>query len=517
MIASKERYLICDTRVGGELRKRLIVKVPTAERGGFLQAGLGWVPTIEFGEDVLFLETQLRDGTWRYPRDLFSDEELEAAGYTVQRITPKYAISAPLLGASEKIEARNDTQRNAIAAIEGKSGHLILAPGKGKTVMALKSCADEGHPFIVFVHDGGLLQQWKDRIDEFLGYRCTVVTCRGPFDKWGDWERAHVAVCTFQSFHSQMQKGKVSQEFLERWGTAVFDEAHHVKAATFSTAIHAFPGRRLALTATPDQGGFEKIAYAHIGPILFEDLESDLYPTFHYVPVRLPTNHPAQKIARGATALEQVRDLVLGTPSKHPCPVYFKRVVEVVEDCLLRGHNVIFLANRLNFAYLLKDHFAEQFPDTEVIDGSVPFKERTKLLKQSQLTIVSQRIGEEGLDRSDLSVTITPFPYGSGVSGRNKLSQGGGRSLRSHDGKLPPEVYVIGPNVPGLINSRAVNEKHAKDLGYTVSHEAVLKTAEPGLADAIRKSSVQKEHKTVEAPKPSRFSGLASMIRRSNE
>lgn len=152
---------------------------------------------------------------------------------------------------------------------EGALGGIYEAkPGTGKTVTGIAIIAETKLPTLVVVHKEFLLDQWRERLAQFL-----------PAAQIG-----HVQgdICDFQGkqvvlgmVHSLAER-TYPQALYNHFGLYLVDETHRLGAPTFSQNVPRFPARlRLGLTATPRRkDGLDKVFWWHIGPILHKSSET---------------------------------------------------------------------------------------------------------------------------------------------------------------------------------------------------------------------------------------------------
>lgn len=122
------------------------------------------------------------------------------------------------------------------------------ATGKGKTVCALYVIAKRGRAAVVVVDQENLARQWEERIQQHLGLPASAIgRVQG---KVMDYKGKAITICMVQT----LVRKELPQEFLEYFGTVVFDEAHTVGAPTFSLSLGVFRARvRFGVSATPDR------------------------------------------------------------------------------------------------------------------------------------------------------------------------------------------------------------------------------------------------------------------------
>ena len=176
------------------------------------------------------------------------------------------------------------------AMLNARGGILQLACGRGKTVIALEAMSRLSMPTIIVVDNMQLLTQWRNSIEEFLDVPGGVgLVGDGVFD----WEGKSVVLATYQTLAQQREQ--LTEEFRRWFGVAIFDEAHHVNAPTFSRSTDLFYNRRYGLTATPERNdGLHVIHQFNFGECFYKDLTQDLKPRiyFYWTGFALDENDP---------------------------------------------------------------------------------------------------------------------------------------------------------------------------------------------------------------------------------
>jgi superfamily II DNA or RNA helicase len=172
----------------------------------------------------------------------------------------------------------------------GKSGGGLLdvEPGKGKTVMALNIISRLNRKTLVVVHKTFLLNQWKERITQFLP-NARVGQIQGQIL---DFENKDIVIGMLQTLSTKTLPDIVTEQF----GLTVYDECHHLSAEVFSNVMNKIvTNYSLGLSGTMTRkDGLTKVFKYFIGPvihkektdnntkvvvntILFEDPENDEY------------------------------------------------------------------------------------------------------------------------------------------------------------------------------------------------------------------------------------------------
>tara|TARA_B110000208_G_scaffold29928_1_gene39362 strand:+ start:425 stop:1897 length:1473 start_codon:yes stop_codon:yes gene_type:complete len=149
--------------------------------------------------------------------------------------------------------------------VEKSNGGIISVPcGWGKTIMALYLISKLKRKTIIVVHKEFLLNQWKERIQEFLP-SARVGLIQGPKI---DIENKDIVLAMLQSLSIKTYDNKIFNDF----GFSIVDECHHIAAEVFSRALHKINTfYSLGLSATPNRiDGLTKVFKMFLGPIVYK-------------------------------------------------------------------------------------------------------------------------------------------------------------------------------------------------------------------------------------------------------
>ncbi len=143
-------------------------------------------------------------------------------------------------------------------------GILSLPCGFGKTVAALYAVAALGVRTLVVVHKDFLLNQWRDRILEFLPDASIGIVKAKKLDVEG----RDIVIASLQSLSMKQYDPDVFKGI----GFLIIDECHRVGTEVFSRALHKTNFRySLGISATVDRkDGMTKAFIAFLGDVLFK-------------------------------------------------------------------------------------------------------------------------------------------------------------------------------------------------------------------------------------------------------
>jgi superfamily II DNA or RNA helicase len=349
--------------------------------------------------------------------------------------------------------ALRDEQERGVAAIVKafrgrKLGGILRAPcGFGKTVVACAIMARLDVPTLVVVHKEFLLNQWRERIAEFL-----------PDAKIGHVQQKrcefvgkHVAIAMVHSLAN-----KDYGEAFRNWpGLIIVDETHRIGASTWAPVPSKFPAKwRLGITATPRRkDGADNVFKYQIGQILFTAKEDQLkarvrrvWSTFKMV--KTPRFNPNL-----APRSLLIRFLCASKPRN-------RMLVEQLILALKTGRTILVLSERLKHLDRLN---AGLFKLWDKADGPIPgvgfyvggmSENALRESSQKRCIFATKQMASEGLDIPQLDTLVLATPM-------SDIEQARGRILRP----LYRMGQVTDKKTPIIVDIRDDRVKKFKKLG----------------------------------------------------
>ena len=150
------------------------------------------------------------------------------------------------------------------------NGGIISVPcGWGKTIIALNLISKLKRKTIIIVHKGFLLNQWEQRIKEFLP-GAKIGRIQGPTI---DIEGKDIVIAMLQSISMKDYDTSVFEDF----GFTIVDECHHIAAEVFSRSLPKINSYySLGLSATPNRAdGLQTVFAMFLGPMLYRITSAD--------------------------------------------------------------------------------------------------------------------------------------------------------------------------------------------------------------------------------------------------
>lgn len=148
---------------------------------------------------------------------------------------------------------------------ESGGGLLDVDPGKGKTVMALNIISKLKKKTLVVVHKSFLLNQWIERIEQFLP-GAKVGKIQGQII---DIQDKDIVIGMLQSLSMK----EYPENLFDNFGLTVYDEVHHLSAEVFSRCMmRIVTNYTLGLSGTMQRkDGLSKVFKMFLGPVVHKE------------------------------------------------------------------------------------------------------------------------------------------------------------------------------------------------------------------------------------------------------
>lgn len=315
------------------------------------------------------------------------------------------------------------------ALLNHEYGVLSAPPGFGKTILGAWLIGKRKVNTLILVHLKHLLDQWKDRLKQFLNIEEILAievqqkrgrpkkrSLIGDLSGGKDRRSGLIDVALIQSLCTK-DEDKVVNHCLQDYGMVIVDECHHISAFTFEKVIKAAHARYVyGLTATPTrQDGHHPIIFMHCGPIRYKvdaRSQSEKRPFDHTVlprftsfkmPPKNDNDHwHIQKIYTGVTLSETRNQMII------------EDVLKAVAD----ERSSIILAHRTAHVDKLADMLREKGVNVLVLTGRLKDRQRKEIRNQLEkstdnpppvIVATGKYIGE-GFDYAPLDTLFLAFP-----------------------------------------------------------------------------------------------------------
>jgi superfamily II DNA or RNA helicase/very-short-patch-repair endonuclease len=351
------------------------------------------------------------------------------------------------------------------ALLPHDNGVLAATTAFGKTVLAAWMIAQRGRSTLILVHRKQLMEQWVERLTEFLNIpEASIGRIGGGRRKL----RGQIDVALMQS----LVRKDVVDDRIADYGHIIIDECHHLSAHSFERAISQAKGKYvLGLSATVQRkDGHQPIIFMQCGPVRHrvnaKDQAKDR-PFQHHVIVR-PTAFNASHEPEDNVRMEfqllyksLINDEIRNT-----------QIVSDVCQAIQANRNPLILTERTEHLEYLNTQLQAAGLKTVVLQGGLnktQFTAAMELLNQDRkepvVVIATGRYVGEGFDCCKLDTLFVTLP----VSWQGTVAQYVGRLHRLHDGKKVVQVYDYADlNVPML--ARMFDKRCAgyEAVGYSI-------------------------------------------------
>ena len=180
------------------------------------------------------------------------------------RLPPGTDIHVPFVGDLRDYQLHIvDVYKKAAADVGG--GLLEIPCGRGKTVIALKIISEMKKKTLVIVHKGFLLNQWIERMTQFLP-TARVGRIQGQVI---DIENKDIVIGMLQSLSMKEYPATLFHSF----GLTIVDECHHISSEVFCRSLQKIiTAYTLGLSATMNRkDGLTKVFKMFLGEIVYSE------------------------------------------------------------------------------------------------------------------------------------------------------------------------------------------------------------------------------------------------------
>ena len=316
-------------------------------------------------------------------------------------------------------------------AKENGSGLLELYCGYGKTVLALNIISRLKKKTLVIVHKEFLLNQWVERIEQFLP-DAKIGRIQGQVV---DTDGKDIVIGMLQSLSMKSYPLSLFQEF----GFSIFDECHHISAEVFSNALFKIVTKYgLGLSATMNRkDGLTKVFKQFLGDVVVKKKREQDDP----VTVKAIEYH---------TNDEEFNEVVYNFKGQTHYSIMIRKlcqfndrsefILKILKDTLKEADEkgedmqVMILAHNkslLNYLYDAIEH--RQIATVGYYIGGMKEKD-LKRSEDKRVIIATYAMAEEALDIKTLTTLIMATP-------KTDVTQAVGRILRMKHAN--PQVFDI--------------------------------------------------------------------------
>ncbi len=361
---------------------------------------------------------------------------------------------------------RPDQQTAAEALLKHDIGVLAATTAFGKTVLAAWMIAQRGVNTLVLVHRQQLLEQWVERLSQFLGIAPKEI------GRLGGGRKKLTGSLDVAIIQSLVRKGTVDDRMAD-YGHLIVDECHHLSAHSFELAARRAKAKFvLGLSATVTRkDGHHPIIFMQCGPVRHRvdaKEQATTRPFSHQVMVR-PTGFRSAASPDPDQRLEFQRLCDELISSERRNKLICADVLSVVSD----GRFPLVLTERTQHLETLADLLGPQVDHLVTLRGGMGRKALATALDhlkdspgdESRVVIATGRFVGEGFDDARLDTLFLTLP----VSWRGTIAQYVGRLHRLHHDKKEVRVFDYADlDVPMLSRMFDRRCQGYEAVGYTI-------------------------------------------------
>lgn len=361
---------------------------------------------------------------------------------------------------------RPDQEKAAAAMSEHDFGVLAATTAFGKTVLAAWLIAKRGVNTLVLVHRQQLMEQWVERLSQFLGLLPSEI------GRWGGGKKKLTGKVDVALLQSLVRKG-VANDLVADYGHLIVDECHHLSAHSFEQVARRAKAKFVTgLSATvARKDGHHPIIFMQCGPVRHRvdaRAQAAARPFTHEVLVRptgfMPAGEPEED---RRLEFQRLCDAIMRDERRN------RFIIEEIVSAVKSGRSPIVLTERTEHLESLAMALRETIPHVITLRGGMGKKALVAALDQlksipsdeGRVVIATGRFVGEGFDDARLDTLFLTIP----VSWRGTVAQYAGRLHRLHDGKRVVRVHDFADlDVPML--ARMFDKRCAgyEAIGYTI-------------------------------------------------
>lgn len=307
-------------------------------------------------------------------------------------------------------------------------GILSLPTGYGKTTIALHVLSEMKVKTIIIVHKEFLMNQWIDRIKQFLP-EASIGIIQG---KRIDILNKDITIVMLQSVSMK----EYDHSLFKNVGLTIIDETHHICAKVFSNTLFKISTKyMLGLSATPyRKDGLTKVLNWFIGDVFYY-VERENQKNVVVKTIKLTNEYPKFPMNKvGKVCIpEGINKL---TELSYRNEIILNIILKLINET---NRSVLILSDRRNHCIELKEMIEEKVGIPKTCGLYLGGMKQNELQESEKCDIIiaTYSLAHEGLDIPKLDTLILATP-------KSDIVQSVGRILRETPGKQnSPLVYDI--------------------------------------------------------------------------
>ena len=343
------------------------------------------------------------------------------------------------------------------------NGILCAPTGFGKTVIGCKLIAERKVNTLILVNKIQLLNQWKDRIKEFLDVK--------EVGEISSKKKNITNVIDVVSIKSLWNNGNVL-DIAKNYGMIIIDECHHTAAYTFEQAINTGNAKYVyGISATPErENGHTPIIKMQCGDIRYK-VDSLTFNKKLNIPMKVIAkkshlNFTNQNIDN--YELNEINDLIAKDIIRS------ENIIKDIKKEYDNGKNILVLTERLELMNYIYEKLSKYTNNIfkyyggigkKVLKSYMELNNQINENEDNKIIVATGSYIGEGFDDSKLDVLFLTMP----ISGQTRVTQYAGRLHRQDSNKKEILIYdYIDDNFSKTRNMFLKRKKTYEKLGYEI-------------------------------------------------
>jgi superfamily II DNA or RNA helicase len=374
-------------------------------------------------------------------------------------------------------------------------GIISLPCGWGKTVIGLYLCGKLGVKTLIIVHKEFLVNQWKERILQFIPDAKIGLIQQNITDVIGK----DIVIGMLQSISMKDYPEWIFDEF----GFTILDECHHLGAEVFSRALPKVNSKYiLGLSATPHRtDGLNKVFEWYLGPYVFavkEQNKRKVRVNMIYYNNPNPLYSGNENLPNGKPCLARMTNNITEFNRRN------ELILEIMRRTLIKdGTHVLALSDRREHLKYLHEQIDERkISSVGYYVGGMKQKD-LKESESKRFVLGTFTMAAEALDIATLNTLLLMTSH----SGGSVHTQSCGRILRKDHGEITPTIWDIVDDFSTYKNQAKKRMEYYKKQNYDIfkvfinDHDDTPISELLNNLDKMESVSVRKERKKLEKPK----------------
>lgn len=358
---------------------------------------------------------------------------------------------------------REEQQKALENLLKYDNGILCVPTGFGKTVIGCKLIEEKNVNTLVLVNKIQLLNQWKDRIKEFLSIE--------EVGEISSKKKKITNIIDVASIKSLWNNGDVL-DITKNYEMIIIGECHHTAAYTFEQAINTGNAKYVyGISATPERkNGHTPIIKMQCGDIRYK-VDSQKFNKELNIPMKVIVKSSHLNFTNpniNNYELNEINDLISKDVLRS------ENIIKDIKKEYKKGKNILVLTERLTLMNYIYDKLSTYTKNTFKYYGGIGkkvlknYEENINKINdnnENKIIVATGSYIGEGFDDSKLDTLFLTMP----ISGQTRVTQYAGRLHRKDDNKKEILIYdYVDDNFPKPRNMFLKRKKTYEKLGYEI-------------------------------------------------